>query len=225
MKIKLIVFLGLLITISNFLSGQEFNPGKERWPVKTSVTYLRPVKEISLQELLNLPVPILRYSKNLRDEYQDQRFPDTVGKHHLREGDIVTTSGYILLIALEKDKNGADADYHIQIRTSAKWADSCLVVEATFPPFITGNKALQDSCRKVRDFVDHYILKGKKKACFGTDGASAPYVKITGQLFFDAFHMTTPPRGKQHCITKEKMKSYTCWEIHPIMAIGFILKK
>lgn len=225
MKIKIVFFFILLNTISTYLSGQEFNPGKERWPIKTSVTHFRPVKEISLQELLNLPIPILRYSKNLRDEYQDQRFPDTIGKHHLREGDIVTTYGYILLAAVEKDKNGEDGDYHVQIRTTSKWADSCLVVEATFPPFIEGNKALQDSCRKVRDFFDRYILKGKKKACFGTDGASAPYVKITGQLFFDAFHMTTPPRGKQSCITKEKMKSYTCWEIHPIMAIGFIRKK
>jgi len=225
MKIKTVFFFVLLNTISTYLSGQEFNPGKERWPVKTSVTHLRPVKEISLQELLNLPVPILRYSKNEREEYQDHRFPDTVGKHHLQEGDIVSTYGYILLAAVEKDKNGEDGDYHVQIRTSSKWDDSCLVIEATFPPFITGNKALQDSCHKVRDFFDHYVLKGKKKACFGTDGASAPYVKITGQLFFDAFHMTTPPRGKQHCITKEKMKSYTCWEIHPIMSIGFIRKK
>jgi hypothetical protein len=225
MKTKTILFLGLLISISNLLSGQGFSPGKERWPVKTSVTHFRPVKIITLQELLNLPDPILRYSKNLRAEYQDQRFPDTVGKHHLREGDIVTTYGYILLAAVEKDKNGEDGDYHVQIRTSSKWADSCLVIEATFPPFIPGNKALQDSCRKVRDFFDSHILKGKKKACFGYDGASAPYVKITGQLFFDAFHMNTQPRGKQHCTTKEKMKSYTCWEIHPVIAISFIRKK
>jgi len=225
MKTNKILFLGLLITISNLLCGQGFNPGKERWSVKTSVTHFRPVKEIGLQELLNLPPPIRKYSKNSREEYQNQRFPDTVGKHHLREGDIVTTYGYILLAAVEKDKNGEDGDYHVQIRTTSTWADSCLVVEATFPPFIEGNKALQDSCRKVRDFFDHHILKGKKKACFGTDDVTAPYVKITGQLFFDAHHMTTLPRGKQNCITKEKMKSYTCWEIHPIMAIGFIRKK
>jgi hypothetical protein len=225
MKTEKTFFFVILITISTYVCSQGFNPGKERWPVKTNVTHFRPVKEIGLQELLHLPVPILKYSKNLRDEYQDQRFHDTVGKHHLREGDIITTYGYILLAAVEKDKNGEDGDYHVQIRTSSKWADSCLVIEATYPSFITGNKALQDSCRKVRDFFDRYILKGKKKACFGNDGTSAPYVRITGQLFFDAFHMNTQPRGKQNCITKERMKSYTCWEIHPIMAIGFIRKK
>ena len=225
MKIKNFLFLGLLITISTLLSGQEFNPGKERWTVKTSVNQFRPVKEIALGELLTLPVPIIKYSGKSREEYQDQRFPDTVGRHHLREGDIVTTYGYLMLAAVEEDKNGEDGDYHVQIRIKSTWGDSCLVVEATYPPFIIGNKALQDSCKKVRDFFDRYILKRMKKACFGSDGITAPYVKITGQLFFDAYHMTTPPRGKQNCITKEKMKSYTCWEIHPIIAISFIRKK
>jgi hypothetical protein len=213
------------MTISGFVNGQELSPGKERWPVKTSVSHFRPVKEIRLQELLNLPPPIVKYSKIQKEEYQDQRFPDTVGRHHLREGDIVTTYGYLMLAALEKDKNGEDGDYHVQIRTTSKWGDSCFVVEATFPSFIMNNKALQDSCRRVRDFFDHHIMKGQKKTCFGTDGIPAPYVKITGQLFFDAFHMKTQPRGKQNCITKEKMKSYTCWEIHPILSIGFVRKK
>ncbi|MGA2824338.1 MAG: hypothetical protein ABSE72_12530 [Bacteroidales bacterium] len=225
MKIKTVFFFLSLIIISNFLSGQEFNPGKERWPVKTSVLYFRPVKEITLRELLTLPAPIRKYSNKVKEEYQDQRFPDTVGIHHLREGDIVTTYGYLMLAAVEEDKNREDGDYHVQILINSTWGDSCLVVEATYPPFIKGNKALQDSCNKVRDFFDRHILKGMKKACFGSNGIPAPYVKITGQLFFDAYHMTTPPRGKQNCITKEKMKSYTCWEIHPIMSICFIRKK
>jgi len=225
MKSKKILFLGLIIPLSNLLSAQGFNPGKDRWPVKTSVTHFGPAKEISLQELLNLPAPIWEFSKNARAEYQDQRFPGIVGKHHLQEGDIVITYGYILLAAVEKDKNGEDGDYHVQIRTTPAWADSCLVVEATFPPFIKGNRPLQDSCRRVRDFFDHYILKGRKKTCFGTNGIPAPHVRIVGQLFFDAHHMSAPPRGKQNCITREKMKSYTCWEIHPVMAIGFIRKK
>lgn len=205
--------------------SQDFNPGKERWPVKTSVTHFRPIKKITLAELQELPDPVQTYSKNNRDEYQDTRFPDTVGRQHLKEGDIVTTRGYILLAAIEKDKNGEDGDYHVQVRTTPEWSDSCFIVEATFPPFIKGNDALRDSCKRVRDFFDKYILKGSKKACFGTGDADAPYVKITGQLFFDAFHMNTQPRGKQNCVTKEKMKSYTCWEIHPILSIGFINKK
>ena len=221
MKATKILFLFLLITISNLLCGQGFNPGKERWPVKTSIKEFLPVIEVDLRELLNLPVPIRTYSKDARKKYQDQRFPETVGTLQLKEGDIVTTTGYILLVALEKDKNGSDADYHIQMRTTSDWTDSCLVIEATYPPFINGNSALQDSCRKVRDFFDRYILKSRKKACFGNNGIPATYVKITGQLFFDAFHVNTPPRGKQNT-AKEKIKSYSCWEIHPITSISFI---
>jgi hypothetical protein len=223
MKTKNSSLLSLLLFASFLVSAQDFSPGKERWPVKTSVTHFHPVKVVGLQELLQLPPPILKYSKEAREEYQDRRIPDVVGKHHLQEGDIVTIQGYILLAAVEKDKNGEDGDYHVQIRPTSGWSDSCLVVEATYPPFISGNKALQDSCKKVRNFFDKNILKGMKKACY--DGNSAPYVKITGQLFFDAHHMTTAPRGKQNCTTKEKMKSYTCWEIHPILAIEMIHRK
>jgi hypothetical protein len=223
MKIKPFFLFLMLVMTSGLLCAQEFSPGKERWPVKTSVTHFKPVTEISLRELLNLPSPIQKYTKNERADYQDQRFPGKVGKRQLQEGDIVTVYGYILLAAIEKDKNGEDGDYHVQIRPTSAWGDSCLVVEATYPPFIHGNKALQDSCRKVRNFFDHNILNGLKKACFNSN--SAPYVRITGQLFFDAHHMTTAPRGKQNCTTKEKMKSYTCWEIHPILTIGFVRRK
>ncbi|MCX6248997.1 MAG: hypothetical protein NTW10_14825 [Bacteroidetes bacterium] len=221
MKTKLILLLTFFLPVAGFLCGQGFSPGKERWPVKTSVTHFLPVKEVSLAELMGLRSPILSYTKEEQEEYQDQRFSEVIGTHHLKEGDIVITSGYILLAALEKDSKGADADYHIQIRTTSEWADSCLVVEAAYPPFIKGNVTLQDSCRKVRDFFDHFILKGRKKVCFGNKNHTSPYVKITGQLFFDAFHVNTPPRGKQNSVN-EKMKSYTCWEIHPITSISFV---
>jgi len=222
---KKYIAIWILLIASDILWGQKFNPGKERWQIKTSVTRIYEKKDISLIELLQLQAPIQNYQKNIRFEFQDQRFPASIGRHHLREGDIITTYGYILLVAIEKNKKGEDGDYHIQIRTSPLWADSCLIIEATFPPFINGNNALQDSCRKVRDFFDHFILKGKSKVCFGTNGFPAPYVKITGQLFFDAYHMNTPPRGKQNCINQNKMKSYTCWEIHPIIAISMVKNK
>jgi hypothetical protein len=225
MKIIIIFILTYLISISFVSPAQQFNPGKERWPVKTSVTHFHPVTEVRLQELMDLPAPIRKYSKKSREDHYDQRFEEAVGAFPLHEGDIVTTYGYLLLAAVEQDKNGEDGDYHVQIRTASEWADSCFIVEATWPPFIKGNKALQDSCRKVRDFFDKNILKGHKKVCYGSSDARSPYVKITGQLFFDAHHMTTAPRGKQNSVTKEPMKSYTCWEIHPIISIAFARKK
>ena len=214
-----------LICVSFISSVEQFNPGKERWPVKTSVVSFHPVKEISLHELLELPSPLQKYTKIDREEYQDERMPAEVGKHKLKEGDIITTYGYILLAAVEQDKNGTDGDYHVQIRLTPDWDDSCFIVEATYPPFIKRNNALHDSCTKVREFFDKNILKGRKKVCYGSDDALSPYVKITGQLFFDAHHLTTAPRGKQNSVTKEKMKSYTCWELHPIVSIAFARKQ
>jgi hypothetical protein len=215
-----------LLIICFFLNAgaQEFTPGKERWLVKTSVPGMHPVKHIALKELLNLPPPVTTLHKGELEEYQDQRFVNPVGNHQLKEGDLISTEGYILLVALEKNDKGADADYHVQIRTAPEWSDTCLIVEATWPPFILNDPVLRDSCRKVRDFFDDFILKGKKKTDFGSGDDPAPRVKITGQLFFDASHLNSPPRGKQNH-HKQKMKSYTCWELHPIISIGFITGK
>jgi hypothetical protein len=224
MKSVSFAFFILLMGICVHAPGQEFTPGKERWLVKTSVTRFGPAQEISLRDLLDLPPPIPVYSKKDRKEYQDKRFPEPVGGQQLREGDIIITEGYILLAALEKDEHGADADYHVQVRITPDWADTCFVIEATYPPFIDGNDALRDSCKRVRDFFDQQVLNGRKKASFGGKDNPGIHVRITGQLFFDAYHVNTPPRGKQKS-AHEKMKSYTCWEIHPVISIRPIPEK
>ncbi len=218
MKPLLLAFITLCIAA---LPGNpELNPGKERWPVKTSITHFKPVVEVTLRELLNLPNPIKKYGKRAGEAFLTERFPNAVGPKNLKEGDIVTVYGYIMLAALECDKDGEDGDYHVQIRPVNYWSDSCLVVEVPYPPFIHGNKMLQDSVQAVRNFFDEKILKGKKHASFGTEEKPALLVKITGQLFFDAHHINTDPRGKQNSDTKEKMKSYTCWEIHPVFSVS-----
>ena len=222
-----IAITGLIITLASFLSFKEdpsFTPGKERWPIKTSVTHFTPVKHAALREIMDLTNPVKEVRGQLRKEYQDKRFPGLVGKKNFREGDIISTTGYILLAAIEKDKNGEDGDIHVQVRISSNWADSCLIVEATYPPFIKGNQRLQDSCKKVRDFFEEMILCGKNIIGFGTHGKKAPLVQITGQLFFDAHHMNSVPRGKSNPKTKEKMHSYSCWELHPVISISEIRK-
>jgi hypothetical protein len=217
---KPFLFLFPVIFLALLLPPQDMNPGKERWTVKTSVTHFKPAVEIPLRQLLTLPDPIKKFSGKSREKYQEQLIPSTVGASKLKEGDIVTVYGYIMLAALECDDNGQDGDYHIQIRPVGYWSDSCLVVEVPFPPFIKGNKMLKDSVQAARDFFDDKILKGKKHACFGTKNKPAPFVRITGQLFFDAHHINTEPRGKQNSDTKQKMKSYTCWEIHPVFSVS-----
>lgn len=213
------VVLLFLPTLGGMAQEAKLTPGKERWAVKSSVTSFGVKDTLLLEELLALPDPLSTYKGKERTRLQEDRISAPVGPRSLREGDIVTTEGYLLLIALEKDDKGSDGDFHIQIRTKGVWGDTCLVVESTWPPFIHDNDRLLDSCRKVRTFFDERYLQGRKIACFGTQRHPAPHLRITGQLFFDAHHMNTGPRGKQNPKTKQKMKSYTCWEIHPIISV------
>jgi hypothetical protein len=151
---KHISILVLVITPIS-IWGQKYSPGKERWQGKTCITHFDPPKEGSLNELLHLR-PVRNYSYNLISKIEGQRFPDSIGRHHFRKGDMITISGFILLVAIEKNRKGG-----------------------------------------------------------------IPY-STKSHPFFDAYLMNTLPRGKQNDITHEKMKSYTCWEIHPIIAINII---
>ena len=211
-------YLFILSIILIFMSvsvaqTSELNPGIERWSIKTSLPAKSKKVTLPLNELLALSNPIESYSSK---EYGKKRIPTEVQKG-LKEGDIVTTRGYLHLIALENDNvNHRDGDYHIQIRNSPEWKDSCLIVEAPCSEerFVK-DKELRAKCKVVRDFIREKFLKGKEPGA-GNVMDHKMYVEITGQLFFDAPHLKGNPRGKKG------MKSYTCWEIHPVTAIRFV---
>lgn len=191
----------------------ELNPGVARWNIKTSLPKKLNKVTLPLRELLSLDNPIESYSVK---EYGNKRIPNAVQKG-LKEGDIVTTRGYLHLIALENDSRyHRDGDYHIQIRTTPEWKDSCLIVEVPYPNerFVKDDK-LREKVRVAREFIKEKFLRGKEPGA-GNVMNHKMYVEITGQLFFDAPHLKGHPRGKKG------MKSYTCWEIHPVTAIKFV---
>jgi len=200
----------------------DLKPGKERWEIKTSILNDAPRKSIDLKNLLKLPNPI---ENSGRKSYEENRIPDSVeynGKYY-KEGDIITTYGYIHVVALEKDKNKRDGDYHIQILPGKDWADSCLIIEVPYPEFILNNEALKDSVTKARKFIDDQVLKGIDSNTRGKAISPAVYVKITGQLFFDGVHLNSGNlRGKSVGNVNKRMHSYTCWEIHPVMSFKLI---
>ena len=211
--ILLICFFSLSASIGQ---PTELNPGIARWSIKTSLPPKSTKMAIPLTELLALDNPIESYSSKI---YGAKRIPTPVQKG-LKEGDIVTTRGHLHLIALENDsKNHRDGDYHIQIRNTEEWKDSCLIVEVPLPEarFVKDEK-LRAKCKVVREFIKEKFLRGKEPGA-GNVMEHKMYVEITGQLFFDAPHLNGIPRGKKG------MKSYTCWEIHPVTAIKFVKNK
>jgi len=151
------------------------------------------VKFVSLEELLNLPNPFKQYDTR----YNTCRIPFPVGKNKLKEGDLIATTGWIRLIALEDDSiKHCDGDYHIQITSTSSGVDSCLIVEVPYTKFVY-DSALSRKCEASRSFIRTNFLKGKEPLPDGNKLQKPIRVAIIGQLFFDAVHMNSAPRGKK----------------------------
>jgi hypothetical protein len=204
-----------LLCACSILYAQQtgYEPGVDRWSIKTSVIW-GPAKKAALEKLMTLGSPISKYTEA---KYGSARIKTPV--NGLKEGDMITVKGWLQLIAVERDnEKHRDGDYHIQLRTASEWGDTCFIVEVPLPDFVQ-DKALHDSLVKVRQFIKHSLLKEKDP---GTGGnvIKGAYVYVTGQLFFDAPHMKD--LGKRG---KKGMKSYTAWEIHPVVSMRFAPKK
>ena len=184
-------------------------PGVERWPVKTSVpTNAGPAQTVGLAELLALPnaAGVLKND----ERYRSDRIPATPGQK-LPEGTVVTTTGWLHLVALE-----TDGDYHIQISASAASGDQCLIVEVPDPdPAYTANADLRPTFEALRNTIKTKMLAGKDPSGTGSVMQHPVYVTVTGILFYDDSHVGDPPRGKKG------MHAATLWELHPVTALTF----
>jgi hypothetical protein len=209
-----LIAIFILLSSGHLQSQQHLAPGVERWAIKTSIPSHPNRKTVPLSAILTLPNPISQEDP----QFETKRIPIACGADSLREGALITTTGWLHLVALEDDQHThRDGDYHMQIRTSAEWGDSCLVIEVPFSDFVS-NQTLARQCGAVRTFIKEKILNGREPGTKGNKLSHAVYVKIKGQLFFDAPHVKGNPRGKRG------MKSYTPWEINPVYSIKFATK-
>lgn len=220
------VFASLLLVLLSFAppaSPQSCNgPGHERWPIKTSIPAkvdLSKSKEVALADLLALPqAPGVKHNDS---RFANDRIPAFDNSLNVKEGDLLTTTGWLFLVATEKD----DCDYHIQIspvsRTTTNKpaaSDDCLIVEAPKPDFVD-NADLQDAVTTVRSYISTKLLRGKEPANAGSVMIHPVCVKVTGQLFYDDAHVgSSGPelRGKRD------MVSHTLWELHPITSFTIV---
>jgi hypothetical protein len=119
--------LGLVLVLwfSGTLATQhEIKPGVERWPIKTSVPAgadLSLGKSVSYADLAKLADPPDVQKNDHR--YQSARIPMFTNALGVKEGDILTTTGWLHLVAGEND-----GDYHIQISDQQDSQASCVVV-------------------------------------------------------------------------------------------------
>lgn len=191
----------------------------QRWPIKTSITSdpsLLTPQNVDIKEFANFPA---------ENPGSVQKFVSTfipsLPRADLHEGQIVTTEGYVHLVAFEKDD---DSDYHIQINDKStndlSGLSPCLIVEVPHPAaaanatlaaqFATARKLLRDRC-----------FAGNTP----TGTVSPPlHVRVTGQLFYDLSHSGSadPGGGRGKKVGGAIMKATTIWEIHPVTQIDVI---
>ncbi len=215
-----IVIIAIAMLAAPCAHAQEtitVQPGKDRWSVKTSIGTGKS-KKVALADLLQLPLLDAQYNDRT---YATSLIPVAQQPGGIKEGDIITTTGYLRLVALEDDsKTGEDGDYHIQLTTTYQSTDSCFIVEIPYSDFIK-NTMLKDSANGRRAFVRDRLLKGKEPSRTGSVMQSAVYVKVTGQLFYDAIHAAQMKGSNPMYRGKKGMHSYTAWELHPVKDIEF----
>src|SRR5262249_31065643 len=120
------VLVSLIFVYEASAAPQKPGSLEARWPIKTS---LAPGADLSrsvpedFAKLAGLPdIPGVK-AKDPR--YPNKRIPTPVDG--LREGQIVTMTGYVHVVACE-----TDGDYHIQVTGSPTSGDHCLIVELPY---------------------------------------------------------------------------------------------
>ncbi|MDE3196790.1 MAG: hypothetical protein KGN84_10630 [Acidobacteriota bacterium] len=192
-------------------------PGKERWPVKTSLPAHPKNQKMSLADALddaNLP-PLTDVKTN------DARFDKTrITGEKVNEDRVVTLAGWVYLVAFEAD----DCDFHIQISpdpyTSANLPtkdSNSMIVEVPSGQYAT---EISDQVEAVRSWVVKNLLAGADPRIGSVHVMKRPaYISVTGALFYDDDHSYrsdhTTGRGKKG------LQSKTLWEVHPIVSIAF----
>src|SRR5258707_186237 len=170
----------VLIAVFVALTGaanKPLKPGVERWPIKTSLPKGVSAKAttVALADLLALP-DAAGVGKNDK-RYQSARIPGKAGDK-LPEGKLVSTTGYLHLVAGE-----SDGDYHIQISASCTDGNNCLIVEVPDPdPAFTASAALQPKAQAVRDFIKTKLLADKVAAFYVAVNDQNEEDSLPGQL-------------------------------------------
>lgn len=204
----------MLATSVNAASLTCIQPGKERWPEKITLPTDARNQTMTLADALNLSR--LTDVKTDDPRYESARIMD----QPVKEDTIATISGWLYLVAFEKD----DCDFHMQIspqpRTSANPPtkdDNCIIVEIPSGQYAI---TISDQVEAVRQWVIDNLLAKTPPEIGSVHVMQHPvYVTVTGALFYDDGHTYAPDGGTGR--GKAGMESKTLWELHPVTAMNF----
>ena len=145
--------------------------------------------------------------------YASARIPPFDNPLGAREGDIVSVRGWLHCVALSKE-----GSYNVHLTGSPHSFDQYVVIE--FPDHERmADPTLRSPVQTARQFLKSQILAGKDPPREGALLGDAPYVQVTGQLFFNDAHVGDQPRPD-----KQGTHRASFWEIHPGLKIEFAPK-
>jgi len=188
---------------------EERGPDAARAAVKTSlpadVDPNQP-KTISFSDLASLPDPP-GVTKN-DPRYADARIPAFSNPLGVKEGDAVKIGAYLHRVTYM-----GDGDYNLRFSNSPDSADNYIVSE--IPDDDDVPRRIRPMVVAARKYLKGQILGGKEPAKAGTDLNPAPYVEITGGLYFSDSHVGDPPAPD-----RQGLHRASSWQIHPGIGIA-----
>jgi hypothetical protein len=174
-------------------------------PVKMSdvVKYSKTAK---LNDLMQLPLMDKMYDCKI----SNPKYYPVAAKTGLKHGDVVTTQGYVQVVATE-DSGKVNESYYLQLTVNTEKGDSCFIVKVPSEQVASmGGKESADHAKKtVREMV-----KGRVPCTGGNIIRKPVYVTVTGQLAYNGTHAATMRSAKVAYQGKRDMNSYTAWEIN-----------
>jgi hypothetical protein len=189
-------------------------------PVKSNVgmkanTVAKSNKTVKLDDLLQLPLLDRAF-----DNKHDLNNIPMAAKAGLKEGDIVTTQGYLHLVATEDSGKVTEA-YYLQLTVHGQWGDSCLIVKVPSKQMstMTSSEANMD----LKKFLRQQLTKGKTPCVGGNIMHNSVYVSVTGSLAYNSLYAGAMRGPKPLYRGRRNMHSYTPWEIKNVSRLEFIL--
>ena len=210
--LRLVAVLGgaMLFALVLCSHGQEKRQFVEsRVSIKTSLppgAKLKDAKILSFQELSALPDPpgVERNDAH----YQRTRIPAFPNRLGVKEGDVVTVSGWLHVVRLM-----GDGDYHLRFSPTADSADHYLVAE--IPDEDDVSPQLRPMIEAARNFVKSKVLGGNGPSRQEATLPNPLYIQITGQLFFNDVNVGNNSRPDAQGLHRASR-----WEVHPGLVLA-----
>jgi hypothetical protein len=169
-------------------------------------------KSMSLNQLLQLPV-LTKY--NSRATVKNKH---AAVKFGLEEGDLITTTGYVQVVATENAGKKNEV-YYVQLTTGTSRIAPCFIIKITADQF--ASMASKKSADKAKKFIRERLVEGRVPCAGGNIMRHPVYVSITGVLAYNTARAAEMKGSHPVYQCKRSMRTGTPWELSRLSKIEF----